>query len=170
QARPRERARLRDPLRAGRREGSARAARTSRGRAMTAERDELFVVAAERQVEILAGRGARAETRRRLEERLAASLLQNARFAGPVARRAALAMALPAALEGDRRADELRRSALGWERTLDAIDDALGVLRARGASARELGAAEREEPIAAVLRRAMNALDARLARAGLVDD
>lgn len=132
--------------------------------------DELVVVASERQVELLAAEGMRAETRRRLEERLAASHLQNTRFAGDAARRAALAMALPAALERDARAVELRRSALGWERTIDAIDEALGVLRARGVGARELGAVEHTEPIAAVLRRAMNALDARLERAGLVDE
>jgi len=139
---------------------------------------ELLVVAAERHVELASRDGARAETRRRLSERLAAAFLQNTGFAGPATARAALAVVLPNALEGDRAAARLRtRAARGagapwqaWERTVDAFDDAIGALRRHGVTAAALGAVEDDEPIARLLRRAMNALDARLEAAGLVDE
>ncbi len=131
---------------------------------------ELVVVTAERQVELAAKDGIRAETRRRLCDRLAAAFLQNARFAGPATARAALASVLPNALEGDASVARLQRSAEAWERTIDAFDDAIDALRADGVDARALGEVEDGEPIARLLRRAMNALDARLERAGLVDE
>ncbi len=131
---------------------------------------ELLVVSAERHVELAAREGVRAETRRRLSERLAATLLQNTRFAGPATARAALAAVLPNALEGDRSAARLRTRAEAWERTVDAFDEAIGALRRHGVTASALGAIEDDEPIARLLRRAMNALDARLEKAGLVDE
>jgi hypothetical protein len=131
---------------------------------------ELLVVSAERHVEIASREGARAETRRRLSERLVAALLQNTRFAGPATARAALGVVLPQALEGDRAAARLRTRAEAWERTVDAFDDAIGSLRRHGVTAPALGAIEEDEPIARLVRRAMNALDARLEKAGLVDE
>ena len=132
--------------------------------------DELLVVSAERHVELASREGIRAETRRRLSERLVAALLQNARFAGPATARAALAAVLPSALEGESAAARLRTRAEAWERTVDAFDDAIGALRRHGVTASALGVIEDDEPIARLLRRAMNALDARLDKAGLVDE
>ena len=131
---------------------------------------ELLVVSAERHVELASREGIRAETRRRLSERLAAALLQNTRFAAAATARGALAVVLPNALEGDRAAARLRTRAEAWERTVDAFDDAIGALRRHGVNAASLGAIEDDEPIARLLRRAMNALDARLEKAGLVDE
>ncbi|HEX4517894.1 MAG TPA: hypothetical protein VH054_30350, partial [Polyangiaceae bacterium] len=131
---------------------------------------ELLVVSAERHVELASREGIRAETRRRLSERLAAALLQNTRFAGPATMRAALAAVLPNALEGERSAARLRTRAEAWERTVDAFDDAIGALRRHGVTASSLGAIEEDEPIARLLRRAMNALDVRLENTGLVDE
>jgi len=131
---------------------------------------ELLVVSAERHVELASREGVRAETRRRLSERLAATLLQNTRFAGAATARAALAIVLPNALEGDRAAARLRTRAEAWERTVDAFDDAIGALRRHGVTAAALGTIEEDEPIARLLRRAMNALDARLENAALVDE
>ncbi len=136
---------------------------------------ELVVVAFERQVEIVSREGARAETRRRLGERLATALLQNTRFANAAVARAALAAVLAHAVEGDdapvsRSASKLQGSAAAWERLVDTIDDAIGVVRAASVDARALGAIEDDEPTARLLRRAMNALDARLERHGLVDE
>jgi hypothetical protein len=131
---------------------------------------ELLVVAAERHVELASREGIRAETRRRLSERLAAVLLQSTRFAAAATARAALAAVLPNALEGDRAAARLRTRAEAWERTVDAFDDAIGELRRHGVTAAALGVIEDDEPIARLLRRAMNALDARLEKAGLVDE
>ncbi len=131
---------------------------------------ELVVVAVQRQVEIVSREGVRAETRRRLGERLAAALLHDTRFANAACARAALAAVLPRALEEEAAIARLSRSAGAWERLVDAIDDALDAMRASCIDARALGAVEADEPMARILRRAMNALDARLERAGLVDE
>jgi hypothetical protein len=136
---------------------------------------ELVVVAGARQVELVAREGARAETLAALGERLVAGLLQNTRFANRATARAALASALPRALDEDdapvsRSAARLAESAAAWERLVDAVDDALGVVRAGGVDAAALGALEDDQPAARLLRRAMNALDANLERHGLVDE
>jgi len=135
---------------------------------------ELVVVATERQAEIASREGARAETRRRLEERLCAAFVGDVRFASAPTARAALASVLAQALEEDdaplsRSASQLSRSAAAWEQLIDSVDDAIEVARARGVDASTLGAIEDREPTARLVRRAMNALDARLARDGLVD-
>ncbi len=113
----------------------------------------LVVVSVERQVEALARAGERAETRRRLFERLCAAFLQHTRFAEAATTRAALATVLE-------NADE---------RIIDAYDDAIGAMNAAAVDAAALGVLEEQGREVRALRTAMNALNVRLERAGLVD-
>ncbi|HVJ95009.1 MAG TPA: hypothetical protein VM580_34760, partial [Labilithrix sp.] len=147
---------------------------------------ELFVVPAERHVERLARQGARGETRSSLRARLAASLLPNVRFADVRETRLTLAVALEevrgqldlfggASASGgdDPLLATLRgRGGASWVRMVSAIDDAIGALRSRGATAAHLErvrgagvAPARARTLAA----AMRALDEALARAGARD-
>jgi len=136
----------------------------------------LHIVAVPRQVETASQRGHRAETRRDLFERLAAAFLrdgapvQATRYANGVTSRAALALVLVRALEDERVMAKVGRGEGTWDQMVDAIDDALGTLRALGVGARTLGAIEHKEPLARVLRKAIQAQDERLSRAGLVDE
>lgn len=163
--------------------------------------DELVVVPAERHVERLAREGRRGETRASLRARLAAALLPGARFADAREARLTLAVALeeavssqpPSRKEAAARASgqlglfgaaagggtddpllaTLRgRGGASWVRAVTAIDQAIGVLRARGATELHLErvrgsgvAAARARTLAA----AMRALDDALARAGARD-
>lgn len=105
----------------------------------------LFVVPGERHVERLAP--ARAETRAALRARLTAALLPDVRFADERETRLVLAIALEDArasalqlgLFGDAPPDPLLatlrgRGGASWVRTVSAIDEAIGALRARGAT------------------------------------
>ncbi|MBX3187557.1 MAG: PD-(D/E)XK nuclease family protein [Labilithrix sp.] len=152
---------------------------------------ELVVVPAERHVERLAREGHRAETRTSLKSRLTAALLPDVAFADRRECRLFLAMALadaaaPGQLDlfggapGPRASDGLlsavrERGGPSWARTVAAVDDAIGWLRARGATASHLDRVARVRVSAFVATRAktlagaMRALDERLARAGARD-
>lgn len=146
--------------------------------------DTLFVVPTERHVERLAREGKRAETRASFSSRLAAALAPDVRFAEAREARLALAFALeePAArtqldLFGGTPDDPLlgalrERGGASWIRLVDALDEAIGALRRRGATAAHLErvrsagvASARSKTIAT----AMSELDRVLARAGAVD-
>lgn len=153
----------------------------------------LVVVPGERHVERLAREGTRAETRTSLRTRLCAALLPDVRFADPREARLALAMALwpeeafasasparqldlfGAAKRGDPVLAPLRRrGGTSWVRLVESIDAALGVVRARGATADDLErVAAKAGGVTASRARAlaiaMRALDAVLARAGARD-
>lgn len=159
---------------------------------------ELLVVPGERHVERLARDGQRAETRTSLRSRLAAALLPDHAFVDPRECRLVLAMALAdehevvadagqldlfgaAVAAGATRgpgtgargdtilASARARGGASWGRLVAALDDAIGLLRARGASAAHLDAVARSKGFLGVRARtlaaAMRALDAALARA-----
>lgn len=150
---------------------------------------ELFVVPAERHVERLARDGGhRGETRIALRARLAAALLPEVRFADARETRLTLGIALSAPAQGQldlfggAGADEdpllatLRsRGGGAWVRAVAALDEALGVLRSRGATDAHLDRIRGPNVSAPSARRArllataMRALDATLARAGARD-
>lgn len=161
---------------------------------------ELFVVPGERHVERLAREGERAETRTSLRSRLAAALLPDTTFVDPRECRLVLAVALaedeptapgqldlfggaapdavPIASTTDARGDGLlaaarARGGASWAHLVAALDDALALLRARGATAEHLDRVARSKGFLAARARtlatAMRALDARLARAGARD-
>lgn len=163
--------------------------------------DELVVVPAERHVERLAREGQRGETRASLRARLVGALLPGVRFADAREARLTLAVALeeavstrpPSRKDAAARASgqlglfgaaagggaddpllaTLRgRGGASWVRAVTAIDEAIGALRARGATELHLErirgdgvAAARARTLAA----AMRALDDALARAGARD-
>jgi ATP-dependent helicase/nuclease subunit B len=158
---------------------------------------ELFVVPGERQVERLARGGQRAETRSALRARLAAALLPDTVFIEPRECRLVLAVALAdeearepgqlglfgslpdtAPSMPDARGDALltavrARGGASWARLVAALDDALALLRGRGATADHLDRVGRTKGFLATRARtlatAMRALDTRLARAGARD-
>jgi hypothetical protein len=148
-------------------------------------REQLFVVPAERHVERLARDGKRAETRASLRARLVASLLPEVRFADRKETRLALAVALgtdgavqtgtqlglfasSAAPVADPLIAALRaRGGASWVRAVAALDEAMGVLRARGTTESQLERVRGSTVAAARARTlafAMKALDATLAR------
>jgi len=153
--------------------------------------DELVVVPAERHVERLARQGKRGETRTSLRARLAAALLPDVRFADLRETRLTLAVALEDAVSSNGTRAQLDlfggagagpedpllatlrgRGGASWVRAVAAIDEAIGALRSRGATAAHLVrvrgagvAAARARTLAA----AMRALDEALARAGARD-
>lgn len=159
---------------------------------------ELFVVPGERHVERLAREGERAETRTSLRSRLAAALLPDIAFIEPRECRLVLAVALAEeaasgsgqlelfggaapevgatgpASRGDALLATVRaRGGASWARLVAALDDALALLRARGATAEHLDRVARSKGFLATRARtlaiAMRALDVRLARAGARD-
>ncbi len=130
----------------------------------------LFVVAVSRQVEMASQEGHRAETRRDLFERLAAAFLRDTTYADVVTARTALALVLPRALEDEVHTAKVGRSEGTWEHMVDAIDEALANVRGLSIDALTLAAIEHDEPLARVLRKAILALDERLAHTGLVDE
>lgn len=163
--------------------------------------DEITIVPAERHVERLAREGRPAETRTSLRTRLLTALLREMAFADRRECRLALAMALAdseasgagqlglfggvvadsaprttrAEMKGDPLLEGLRaRGGASWARMVAALDDAIGVLRAGGATAAHLDRVGRGRGFLAMRARtmatAMRALDARLARAGVTDD
>jgi len=143
-------------------------------RAAPADGDRLVVVPTERHAERFARAGRRAETRASLERRLVAELAPDVRLATPEETRVALAEALGTAAMGDRLLEPLARAGgASWMRTVDAIDAAIGALRAARVSSEMLEAVERGGGPAArrawTLRRAARALDGRLAAASLED-
>lgn len=162
--------------------------------------NELFVVPGERHVERLAREGQRAETRTSLRSRLAAALLPDIAFTDARECRLVLGVALAdddpprpaaqldlfgaaspgatAAGPGQPRADALlsvlrARGGASWARLVAALDDAISLLRARGATAEHLDRVARSKGFLATRARtlatAMRALDLRLARAGARD-
>ncbi|MBS2017614.1 MAG: PD-(D/E)XK nuclease family protein [Deltaproteobacteria bacterium] len=161
----------------------------------------LFVVPAERHVERLAREGLRAETRASLRSRLVAGLLPDLAFADTRTSRLALAMALAEDDGGSVRAGQLglfggggasppvggktpagdplvrsvrERGGGSWARMIGALDDAIGVLRARGATIEHLDRVARGSGFVATrahtLAAAMRALDARLQRTSTLDE
>ena len=126
---------------------------------------DLYIVPGERHVERLAREGKRAETRTSLRSRLAAGLLPDVAFADRHECRLVLSMALsdaesagpgqlglfggvvPAALpraaisdvQGDALLSAVRaRGGASWIRMIAALDDAIGVVRARGGTVEHL--------------------------------
>lgn len=163
---------------------------------------ELFIVPGERQVERLAREGERAETRTSLRSRLAAALLPDTAFVDAREARLVLAVALaeedralvpgqldlfgvavadaaavtsrPSAPGGDALLTSVRaRGGASWARLVAALDHAIALLRARGATPDHLDRVGRTKGFLATRARtlatAMRALDARLARAGATD-
>ncbi|HSO40139.1 MAG TPA: hypothetical protein VLT33_46755, partial [Labilithrix sp.] len=159
---------------------------------------DLYVVPGERHVERLAREGKRAETRTSLRARLAAALLPDLAFAERRECRLVLGMALsePEASgagqlglfggvvpeggsrsepQGDALLSAVRaRGGASWARMVAALDDAIGVLRARGGTIEHLERVAKTKGFLATRARtlatAMRALDARLARAGARDE
>jgi RecB family exonuclease len=164
---------------------------------------ELLVVPGDRHVERLARQGERAETRTSLRARLAAALLPDTAFVAPRECRLVLAIALaegdalpasagqldlfgaangpaaPARTPPSTPRDDgilataRARGGPSWGRLVAALDDAIALLRARGATAAHLEGAARSKGFLAararMLAAAMRALDARLARASACD-
>ena len=166
----------------------------------TREYGVLHVVPGELHVERLAREGKRAETRTSLRARLAAGLLPDVTFADGRECSLILSMALsePAASgsgqlglfggvvpgttgraaavdeQGDVLLSVLRsRGGASWARMIAALDDAIGVLRARGATAEHLDRVAKSKGFLATRARtlatAMRALDSHLARGGARD-
>lgn len=133
-----------------------------------------LVVPSERHVERLARDGELAETRSALQRRLIEVLAPQVKLAPPEATRLALAEALrTVAWEDELLLPLATAGSLAWLRTVDAVDEAIAMLRA---SSTPLSSLEKAEHLggglarrAAMLRRAMVALDALLVRAGQVD-
>ncbi len=153
---------------------------------------ELFVVPSERQVERLSLDCRRAETRTSLRTRLASALLPDVVFVDAQTCRLVLGIAL--AKEGrpeatgqlglsgtvvvDAANDTLlaalrQRGGASWGRVISALDEALALLRARGATAEHLDRVAGSNGFlgarARTLATAMRSLDATLARAGVCD-
>lgn len=163
--------------------------------------NELFVVPGERHVERLAREGLRAETRTSLRSRLASALLPDTAFVDPRECRLVLAVALadqdtsklsaqldlfggaaptsapPHVATADAQdallAAVRARGGASWGRLVAALDDAIALLRARGATVEHLDRVAKSKGFLGVRARtlatAMRALDARLARAGARD-
>ena len=140
----------------------------------------ILVVPTERHVERALREGGShepAETRASLRRRLLRALAPDVVLVGPEETRVALATALPAIARRDALLAPLvlRDGGAGaWLRTVDAVDDALGVLFASGVEEAALAAVERAshgavKRRARLLHDAMVSLVAVLARAGLHD-
>jgi hypothetical protein len=126
----------------------------------------LVVVPTERQVELCALGGERAETRAALRERLLAVLAPDVAFAPPGATRAVLDDVMPRLAQGDGRFVRVQElGGVAWLRLVDAVEESIVLLRGSGVTA---GRAEAIAEIS-VVGRAMRAVDERLARRGLVD-
>lgn len=165
---------------------------------MSVSESHLFVVPGELQVERLAREGERAETRTSLRSRLASALLPDAAFVDARECRLVLAVALaeddvasPGQLDlfsasapdasaalSEPRGDALlasvrARGGASWARLIAALDDAIALLRGRGATVEHLERAGRAKGFLAARARtlatAMRALDSLLARGGARD-
>ncbi len=135
---------------------------------------ERVIVHSERQVERLAREGTVAETRSTLARRLLQTLAPDVELASPEMTRLALEAALAKSARDDALLAPLARVGGGaWMRTLDALDAALGALRAAAVTPDALAAVTHAGGVvgarARTLAAAMGALDAELARVGLVD-
>lgn len=162
---------------------------------------ELYVVPGDRHVERLAREGLGAETRASLRSRLAAALLPDTAFADARECRLVLAIALSdegapaaaqlalfdapspdvaarparnAASQGDALLAAVRaRGGASWARLVAALDDAIALLRARGATVDDLDRVARTKGFLAARARtlstAMRGLDERLAKADAKD-
>jgi ATP-dependent helicase/nuclease subunit B len=136
----------------------------------------LYVVRSERQAERLAREGLTAKTRAALIRALLEALAPDVGLAPAETTRLALEFVLLRVAPKDALLAPLARAAgPAWARTVDAIDAAIGALRAAGVDEARLAAAlgGRLEPTSAArartLRAAMVALDAELARVALLD-
>lgn len=137
---------------------------------------ERLVVPSERHVERLAQEHVVAETRHALRARLLDDLAPAVKLASPEATRLALAEALRAvAWDDELLAPVARAGSIAWLRTVDAIDAAIGALRAAGIDAACLARVEARARGGSVarrarmLRRAFVALDEALRAAGRED-
>jgi len=140
----------------------------------TSAKSTLLVVASERHVERWARDGGMVETRARLRARLFDLLVDDRVAATAIETRLALAESLAAATRDRLLAPMAREGGEAWERTVDAIDSAIGSLRSAGTREESLARVARENRGAAGLRArmlldAMRALDATLDARGLVD-
>jgi RecB family exonuclease len=117
----------------------------------------------------------RVETRDGLRARLFDALVRDHALATPFEARLALAEAIPEIGPREALSEAFaRQRGDAWERTLDAVDDALGVLRRAGTSAESLARVGREAQggvasRARMLLAALRAVDERLEARGLVD-
>lgn len=136
---------------------------------------ELFVVPSERHVERLAREGLRSETRTSLRARLVAAFLPDVAFVDPRECRLLLGIALSddaARVADDALVGELsKRGGRAWSRTVDGLDAAIGVLRAKGIDVDDLArVAETARGTVAARARTllmtMQALDRKLASLG----
>jgi len=138
------------------------------------EKKALLVVASERHVERWSRPGKMVETRARLRSRLFDLLVDDRVPATGIETRLALAESLASASRDRLLAPMAREGGDAWERTVDAIDSAIGALRAAGTRDDALERVARKEHGAAGLRArmllaVMRALDATLDARGLVD-
>lgn len=154
--------------------------------------DVLYVVPTDRHVERIAREGATAETRRALQLRLTQALLPTVEFAETAETRLVLSIALsdptfesagqlalfdtpamPATANGgDLLAPVRSRGGASWSRLVSAVDDAVGRLRAAGATAdhlRRVSGGEVTVSRASMLANAIDGLDQRLGARGVVD-
>jgi ATP-dependent helicase/nuclease subunit B len=135
-----------------------------------------FIVPTERHVERLSRDGARCETRAALRQRLLEALAPEVVFASPEMTRMALADALGTIAPDEPLLAPLSRGGEGagsrtWLRTVDAVDDAIALLRAANVPAASLEgqASGTSQGRARMLRLAMVALDDTLSAKGLMD-
>jgi hypothetical protein len=140
----------------------------------TTAKATLLVVASERHVERWARDGGMVETRARLRARLFDLLVDDRVAATAIETRLALAESLASATRDRLLAPMAREGGEAWERTVDAIDAAIGSLRSAGTHEDSLARIARENRGAAGLRArmlvdAMRSLDAALDARGLVD-
>jgi RecB family exonuclease len=137
--------------------------------------DTLWVVPSERHVERWAREGRKVETRARLRERLFDELVRDRSLATAFEARVALAHVIPALADREPLlATVAKNRGDAWERTLDAIDAAIGTLRAAAVSRESLARVGRDSPggtgsRARMLLVAIEAVDALLDSRGLVD-
>ncbi len=146
----------------------------ARGARDTRDKGTLLVVASERHVERWTRDGGMVETRARLRARLFDLLVDDRVAATAIETRLALAETLAAATRDRLLAPMAREGGDAWERTVDAIDAAIGSLRSAGTHEESLARVARDNRGAAGLRArmlldAMRALDAALDARGLVD-
>jgi hypothetical protein len=130
-----------------------------------------FVVPSERHVERLASGPVAFETLPTLQSRLLASLVPHLVVADPEVCRMALVQALlEAARHGSFLAKAADGGALAWQRTVDAIDDALTVVRQTGCATALATVLQQEgDERARVLTLALAAQDEKLAKLGSFD-
>ncbi len=135
----------------------------------------LFLVPSEYHVERFIEAGHAAETLDSLERRLAFALFPDRSLASPSELRMAVSASLQEAAEDEELLGGVRREgALAWERTVDAVEEAIQVVRASGALARELTAIARKGGLvgkrAGLLAGVIASVDRILATASLVDE